>query len=730
MTQGPRIASHNRDTRAESRDIHAHLRGGRTGGPVATVRAMHKRRACFVGLAAVLALVTVSVGSRFWPRIARAEPGAAAAAPADRTLSPYFFVEGSAPGVDALPLKATSASIQISGVIASVTVKQTYANDGDKPLNARYVFPASIRAAVHGMKLTVGDRTIRAVVAEREKARETFERARKEGKSASLLEQDRANVFTMNVANIMPGDVVDVELDYTELIVPTDGVYELVYPTVVGPRYSNQPEATAPDEDRFVQSPYGRQGQPATYSFSLDARIAGGMPLQDVSVPSHKVAVAWTGKTEARVALDPSERAGGNRDFILRYRLAGAAIQSGLLLHKGDKENFFLLMVEPPQRVAAAQIPPREYVFIVDVSGSMHGFPLDTSKQLLRNLVGSLRPTDTFNVILFSGAHQLMAPQSVPATAQNIAQAIAVIDSQSGGGGTELLPALQEAMSLPGTDGISRSFVVVTDGYIAGERETFQYIRSHLGKANVFSFGIGSSVNRLLVEGVARAGLGEPFVVTEPGEAADAAARFKAYIESPVLTDIEVAYQGFDVYDVEPAAVPDLMARRPLVVHGKWRGNPAGSITVKGVSGGGSFVRTVDVASAAVTAKQPALPLSMGALAHRHPVRFQLRAGERGGDQGDHAARSGLQPPHPAHVVRRRARSGSQPERQRHRRGPAAAAAAGRQRRRGRRGERIGAAARAARPRARRDPVRRPPLQARPHRRLRCARASPSPWWC
>jgi Ca-activated chloride channel family protein len=509
--------------------------------------------------------------------------------------------------VDALPLKATSASIQVSGVIASVTVKQTYANDGERPLNARYVFPASTRAAVHGMKMSVGDRVIRAVVAEREKARATYERARSEGKSASLLEQDRANVFTMNVANIMPGDVIEVELDYTELLVPTDGVYEVVYPTVVGPRYSHQAEATAPDSDRFVQNPYGHGGQPPTYSFSLDARISSGMPLQSVAVPSHKVAIHWAGKTEARVALDPSERAGGNRDFILRYRLAGAAIESGLLLHKGDKENFFLLMVEPPQRVAAAQIPPREYVFIVDVSGSMHGFPLDTSKQLLRNLVGSLRPTDTFNVILFSGAHRLMAPQSIPATSQNVTQALAVIDAQTGGGGTELLPALQEAMALPATDGISRSFVVVTDGYIAGERETFQYIRSHLGKANVFSFGIGSSVNRLLVEGVARAGLGEPFVVTEPGEAAAAAARFKAYIESPVLTDIEVAYQGLDVYDVEPASIPDLMARRPLVLHGKWRGTPGGTITVKGVSGSGSFTKVVDVASAAATTSQPAL---------------------------------------------------------------------------------------------------------------------------
>ncbi len=526
---------------------------------------------------------------------------------ADRTLSPYFFVEGGDPGTDALPLKSTSASIEVSGVIASVTVVQAYANEGKRPLSARYVFPASTRAAVHGMKMTVGDRVIRAKIAERGEARETYERAQREGKSASLLEQDRPNVFTMNVANIMPGDRIEVELRYTELLVPTEGVYEVVYPTVVGPRYSNKSAADAPEHDRFVANPTLHQGQAPTYSFALNASIASGVPIQELAVPSHQVRVAWSGKNSARVALDPSESAGGNRDFRLRYRLAGGKIESGLLLHRGATENFFLLMVEPPARVAPEIIPPREYVFIVDVSGSMHGYPLDTAKRLLRDLVGGLRPTDTFNVILFSGGHQLMAPQSLPAIPENVARAITVIDGQTAGGGTELLPAMREAMALPHAEGTSRSFVVVTDGYISTEREIFEHIRANLGKANVFSFGIGSSVNRFLIEGVARAGLGEPFVVTDAAGAAAAATRFKQYIESPVLTDIEVAYDGFQVHDVEPASIPDLMARRPLVLHGKWKGSPTGRITVKGVAGNGRFTQVIDVAAASAGANQPSL---------------------------------------------------------------------------------------------------------------------------
>jgi Ca-activated chloride channel family protein len=384
-------------------------------------------------------------------------------------------------------------------------------------------------------------------------------------------------------------------------------VYELVYPTVVGPRYSNQPKAGAPPEDRFIQSPYGGQGQAPSYSFALSGRISSPIAIQDLSIPTHKAVLAWPSKSEVRFSLDPSERAGGNRDLVLRYRLAGAVVQSGLLLHQGPRENFFLLMVEPPARVAAEQIPSREYIFILDVSGSMYGFPLDTAKALLRRLAGGLRPVDSFNVILFSGRHELLAPRSVPASRENIDRALAIIDARQVGGGTELLPALREAMLLPSEPGRSRSFVVVTDGYIAQEKEAFHFIRKNLGKANVFSFGIGSSVNRHLVEGVARAGMGEPFVVTEPGEAPAIAARFQAYIESPVLTDIEVSYDEFAAYDVQPLPVPDLMARRPIIIHGKWAGEARGTIAVKGKAGNGNYRVDIDVSRSSPSKRHQAL---------------------------------------------------------------------------------------------------------------------------
>ena len=329
--------------------------------------------------------------------------------------------------------------------------------------------------------------------------------------------------------------------------------------------------------------------------------------MQEVSVPSHKASVTWTGTSQAQIALDPAEKDGGNRDVVLRYRLAGAKVESGLVLKEGPGEKFFLLTVEPPERVTVADIPPREYVFIVDVSGSMHGFPLDTAKRLIKDLIGGLRPTDHFDVILFSGAHQTMSPRSVPATREAVASAVRFVDQQRGGGGTELLPALQEAMSLPRTEGTSRSFIVVTDGGISQEKAMFQYIRDHLGDANVFSFGIGSSVNRYLVEGVAKAGMGEAFVVTKPDEAGPVAAAFRKYVEAPVLTGIEVSCDGFQTSEVEPRAIPDLLAQRPVVVQGKWTGDARGTITVTGRTGRGRFEQVIDVATAASRTRDDAL---------------------------------------------------------------------------------------------------------------------------
>ena len=520
---------------------------------------------------------------------------ASAQAQEDKTLSPYFFVQGD-PNVDRLPLKDTTVQIGVSGVIADVKVLQTYRNEGSRPINASYVFPASTRAAVYAMSMRIGDQVIAATIKEREKAQRQFEKARQEGKSASLLEQNRPNVFSMSIANVMPGDQIEIELHYTELLVPTGGVYEVVFPTVVGPRYSSQPESSAPQQDRWIASPYLHKGDKPTSALHISTRISAGVPIQDLSCASHPIVPNWQSPSIAQLVLDDTDSFQGNRDFVLRYRLAGEQITSGLLLYKGEDENFFLYMAQPPKRVAPEDIPAREYIFVVDVSGSMNGFPLNTAKSLLRDLLGQLRPSDLFNVVLFAGDSTVLSEKSLPADQQNISRAIGLIDQQRGSGATDLLPAIKQAMKLPREQNVSRSIVLVTDGYVSGEQGVFDYIRDNLDECNVFAFGIGSAVNRYLIEGVARAGMGEPFIVLQEAEAAAMAAKFRDYIQTPVLTDIEVHPIGFDVYDVHPAHLPDLFARRPVVLFGKWRGQASGTFELRGKTGHGDYLAGLDVA--------------------------------------------------------------------------------------------------------------------------------------
>ena len=507
--------------------------------------------------------------------------------------SPYFAVDSADPSVDRLPLKSTSIDVRIAGVIADVTVTQHYRNEGQRPINARYVFPGSTQAAVYAMSVRLGDRLLTAHIEEKQQARIQFDAAKKQGKTTALLEQERPNVFQMNVANILPGDDVAVELRYTELLTPTDAQYGFVFPTVVGPRY-NSPQGAAAQE-KWIATPYLREGVVPSAGFDLKVSLDSPLAVKDVVSASHEIEVEGLGSRHAQVTLasDKSDRPNGNRDFVLGYRLAGDRIESGLMLFRGERENFFLAMVEPPQAIAAAQISPRDYIFVVDISGSMHGYPLETAKELLVHLIGGLRASDTFNVMLFSGSNRMLSPASVPATRANIDQALRTIAQMGGSGSTEIVPALKRIASLPKQADVSRSVIVITDGYVSVESEVFQLVRKNLNQSNVFAFGIGTSVNRHLIEGIARAGQGEAFVVTQPGQAAAQAERLRRMIDSPVLTQVKARFDGLDVYDVEPQQLPDVLGGRPVVLFGKWRGDATqptqGKFIVEGRTAEGAY---------------------------------------------------------------------------------------------------------------------------------------------
>jgi Ca-activated chloride channel family protein len=549
----------------------------------------------------------------------------------DKTLSPYFLVKTDDPEKDLLPLKSTRADVKIAGVVAEVKITQVYQNRGKKTLEAVYVFPASIRAAVHAMRMTVGNRVVEAKIMEREKARETYEQAKKEGKTTSLLEQQRPNVFQMNLANILPGEEVKVELNYLELLEPENRIYEFVFPTVVGPRYSNMKAEGAPATERWVQNPYLHQGEAPPFSYDLAVEINSGLPISKLSSPSHEVEVKYPSPNAAKISLkDPA--AAGTKDFVLRYALSSDKIHSGLMLYPGKDENFFLLMLEPPARVQPEAVVKREYIFIVDISGSMHGFPLETTKALMDDIFNGLNPHDFFNVLLFESAPAVLsASGSLPATPENRKKAVDFIKGQMGGGGTEILTALKQALNLPRTPDTSRIVVVATDGYVHVEPQTFELIRQNLGAANLFAFGIGKSVNRHIIEGMARAGQGEPFVVLNPGEAPKQAATFRKYIESPVLTNIKVSFAGFDALDLEPLALPDLFAQRPLTLLGKYRGSPGGTIAVTGTTAQGKFEQKIKVAPDQASPDNAALRLLWAR--HRLMRLADLHSLERGKDE-------------------------------------------------------------------------------------------------
>ena len=269
-----------------------------------------------------------------------------------------------------------------------------------------------------------------------------------------------------------------------------------------------------------MANPYTHAGEKPATTFDLEVKLSAGLPIQRMSCDTHKTAIAYDGKAEATLRLDPSEAQGGNRDVIVKYQLAGGAVQSGLLLDQRKEENTFLLLAQPPRRVTPKDLPPREFVFLMDVSGSQMGFPIEVSKVLMREMIQGLRPQDLFNVMVFEGSSALWSPSPSTPRPRTPQQALAFVRAQNGGGGTELGSAMRRALGLPRVPGISRTFVVSTDGYISADGQVFDIIRKNLGSANLFAFGIGSSVNRHLIEGMAHAGQGEAFVITRPEQAA------------------------------------------------------------------------------------------------------------------------------------------------------------------------------------------------------------------
>ena len=501
-----------------------------------------------------------------------------------------------------LPLRHTHVELEVTGFVARATVTQTYGNPFSYPIEAIYVFPLPENSAVDDMRLEIGDRVIQAEIRRRADARAEYEQAKRDGHTAALLEQERPNVFTQSVANIAPGENIDVVVRYVQDLTYDAGEYEVVFPMVVGPRFiPGAPLAgksgggyaadtdEVPDASRITPPVLGA-GQRSGHDISLELTLDSGLEVTDFAAPTHRVEVVEA-DGRLQVSLADGDRI-PNRDFVFRYRVAGAALSAGLMAHRADRGGFFAMTIQPPELDVDELVGQREIVFVVDVSGSMFGVPLALCKAAMQGALSRLRPVDTFNILTFAGATSRAFERPVVANRTHIQQALGFIGRASAGGGTHLADAVAHALSPDVEAGRHRYVFFLTDGYVGNEAAIFRgaetLVREMEAKGQrgrVFGMGTGSSVNRHLLDGLAEAGKGTTVYVTHREEPAGAVDRFFGLIDHPVLTDLSLDWGDLPVEDLEPVSLPDLFASRPLVVHGRYSAGATGEVTLRGLVG-------------------------------------------------------------------------------------------------------------------------------------------------
>ncbi|HEY6044956.1 MAG TPA: VIT and VWA domain-containing protein, partial [Pyrinomonadaceae bacterium] len=502
------------------------------------------------------------------------------------------------------PLKHTEVKADVSGFLARVTVTQEFENNFKEKIEAVYTFPLPQNAAVDDMTMVVGDRTVRGKILRREEAEAVYEAAKNNGQRASLLNQERPNIFTQSVANILPGEKIKITIGYVETLKYEDGAYEFVFPMVVGPRYvpgnatGAQGSGFSPDTDqvpdgsKITPKPAPR-GMRAGHDISLDITLDAGVPIDGLVSKTHEVEVERPDDRHARVRLKDSETI-PNKDFILRYDVAGKKIADALLTHSTGHSGFFTLILQPPERVTAEDVTPKELVFVLDTSGSMSGFPIDKAKETMKLALDSLYPSDTFNLITFAGDTNILFPEPVPATKENLEKAQKFLETREGGGGTEMMKAIRASLEPSDKQDHVRIVCFMTDGYVGNDMEIIGEVQKH-PNARVFSFGIGGSVNRYLLDNMARYGRGEVEYVALNDDGSAAARRFHERIRNPLLTDISVDWNGMQVDDVYPKTIPDLFGAKPVILTGRYEGKGKGVIRLKGKMSGRDFVREIPV---------------------------------------------------------------------------------------------------------------------------------------
>ncbi|UWQ04984.1 VIT and VWA domain-containing protein [Aliiroseovarius crassostreae] len=498
-----------------------------------------------------------------------------------------------------LPMLDSSYAVNIEGDMATVELRQTFSNPSQIPLEAEYLFPLNQNAAVFGMTMHVGDEIVRAVIREKQVAEAEYKQAASEGKAAALLTQHRPNMFTQKIANLMPGLPVEVTLKYVQMVPKIDGQYELVIPMIVGPRYespaADQP-AVAQDDDAALQnatwtiSPLPAYPQVAGLDLpdsflsdrvSLDVTMVAGVEVSQFASPTHPLDITDT--DDGLGARFTQGKVMDNKDLILRYMLGGEALQAASLTHHDERGGFLSVMIEPPAIPNEATATPRELVFVLDTSGSMSGQPMAASKRFMDAALKGLRPDDYFRIIPFSDTARHFAQGATPATSGNIKAGRKFVSKLTAGGGTEIDNAIHAAFATSSPANTMRIVVFLSDGYIGGEAQVLRTIREQIGQARIYAFGIGSSVNRYLLDAMAEEGRGYVRYVGLDEDAMEVAEIMAANLKTPLLTDIEIDWGELEVSDMTPARIPDLFAGNSLRVYARYKGADQGQVMLKGL---------------------------------------------------------------------------------------------------------------------------------------------------
>lgn len=481
-----------------------------------------------------------------------------------------------------LPLEHTDVRAAIRGYVGIVDVRQEFRNPYTEKIEAVYLFPLPENAAVREFVMTIGDRRIRGILREKEEAEQLYQEARAQGYRASLLVQQRPNVFEQKVANIEPGKRVDVDIRYFHTLAYHDGWYTFVFPTVVGPRY-NPPAwqdpvgalprgaVFLPGNERAVR--YLRPGERSAHDIAISVDLDAGVPIEAVDA-SHPIETVREADEKVRIVLAGNDTI-PNRDFVLRFKVAGDEIRSKLLTWRDPETNdgYFTMTVHPPADVADLPRQPVEMVFVLDTSGSMNGRPIEQAKRAVLTALDRLRPDDTFQIIRFANEASRFGPVPVPATAENLRNARAYVEGLEANGATEMIAGIRAALAFPHDERRLRFVTFLTDGYIGNEAQIIGEVHRLIGESRIFSFGLGNAVNRYLLERLASEGRGAVAYLGLDDSAEEVMDYFFERISRPAMTDLEIDFGRMRASDIYPSRLPDLFVGRAVVVTGRFEGD-------------------------------------------------------------------------------------------------------------------------------------------------------------